>query len=384
MKLWIEHAHSDVRAHQNVGAHQSLTQSGDQVCGDVVRTFQTEEQFFVILASAPRDAGEAKVVQVADSAAEMLEHGTPLDAVVETVLSALPDGERVSFTILQVLYGPSGECQAWLAECDVPPLFLIRDCQVLTLPTVEHAFGGRQVRTSHFSLQEGDYAAMVSRGYLHPQGWGWNWNDVAVAVRRLCAVCCDPGELMGAMVRTFRRLNPEVPRESVCVVTVCVRPMRTATVWSGPPSDPTLDEVALDKLMAETGTRIICGGSTGQIAARLLGAELKLEPRPADAWEEVPPTSRMEGVNLVTEGAVTLGKARERLAGDVSKGTDGATRLARTLLEADKIQFIVGTAANPDHTATDAASAIPRRQTVIEDLVRALKARNKIVSVEYL
>ncbi|MCP4548512.1 MAG: hypothetical protein GY835_18810 [bacterium] len=364
LKLWIEHA------------HQSLTQTGDQVCGDIVRTFQTEEQFFVILASAPRD--------VVDSAAEMLERGTPLDAVVETVLSALPDGERISFTILQVLYGPSGECQAWLAECDVPPLFLIRDCQVVTLPTVEHTFGGRQVRMSRFSLQEEDYAAMVSRGYLHPQGWGWDWNDVAVAVRRLCAVCCDPGELMGAMVRTFRRLNPEAPRESVCVVTVYVRPIQTATVWSGPPADPALDAAALDKLMAEAGTRIICGGTTGQIATRLLGAELKLEPRPADAWEEVPPTSRMEGVSLVTEGTVTLSKARERMAGDVSRGMDGATRLARALLTADKIRFIVGTAANPDQASTDAASAIPRRRIVIEDLVQELITRNKIVFVEYL
>ena len=71
-------------------------------------------------------------------------------------------------------------------------------------------------------------------------------------------------------------------------------------------------------------------------------------------------------------------------SGDVSRGTDGATRLARTLLAADKIQFIVGTAANPDQASTDAASAIPRRRIVIEDLVQELIARNKIVSVEYL
>ncbi len=366
MKLWIEHA------------CQGLTQTDAQACDDVVRTFQTEEQFFVILASAPRD--------VVDNAADMLQRGTPFDTVVETVLADLPDDERASFAILQVVYDSSGACQAYLAEFDAPPLFLIRERQVLALPASERTVGGRTLRLSHFALQDGDYAALVSRGYLHPRGWGWDWNDVAVAARRLCAVCCDAGELVGAMVRTFRRLNPEMPRESVSVVATSVRPIQTATVWTGPPSDPALDEVALDKLMAERGTRILCGGTTGQIAARLLGAELELEPRPQDGWSEVPPASSMEQVDMVTEGLVTLDKARERLAGakranELPRKTDGATRLARALLAADKIHFIVGMAVNPQQT--DGSDSVPLRRLLVKDIISELETY-KLVSVEYL
>jgi len=267
------------------------------------------------------------------------------------------------------------------------PLCLIRDGEVVFLPLSEEVVHGRLLRECRFRLRDGDYMVMVSQGYLRPRGWGWGWGDIAVAVRRWTDTGCDADELMGALMRTYRRLNPEAPRQDVTVVAMHVRPERRATVWTGPPADPAQDEAALDKLMAEQDVRIICGDTTAQIAARLLGAELTLEPRPEDGWAEVPPVSRLEGVSLVTEGLITLGKARERVAevkraSDLSRGEDGATRLARALLAADKIHFIVGLAVNPQQA--DDSGTLPLRRGVIEGLVRDLRARGKLVSAEYL
>jgi hypothetical protein len=391
LTLWIE------------SAHQSLAKAGQEVCGDVVRTFQTEEQFFVILASSPRNVSErrAQATLAADTAADMLEREVSFDSVVETVLSTLPDDRRLSFSILQVLASESPpECQAYVVECDAPPLFLTRGGRLVLLPVLEHVSRGHLIRQCRFSLQDGDRLVMVSQGYLRPRGWGWSWSDVAVAVRRWADTGCDADELVGALARTYRRLNPEAPRHDVTVVAMLVRPRRTATIWTGPPADPAQDETALEELMAEQGTRILCGDTTAQIAARLLGAELELEPRPeggADRghpphdkhpWAEIPPISRLEGMDLVTEGLVTLGKARERMAGvkrvrDLPKGENGATRLARALLAADRIHFVVGLAVNPAQAA-DAAGTVSLRRIVVDDLVRDLKAHNKIVSVEYL
>jgi len=84
---------------------------------------------------------------------------------------------------------------------------------------------------------------------------------------------------------------------------------------------------------------------------------------------------------------VTLGEARERIAKaqrarDLPHKEDGATRLARALLTADKIHFLVGLAVNPAQAA-DKAGIVPMRRAVVEDLMRDLKVRGKIVSVEY-
>ena len=265
---------------------------------------------------------------------------------------------------------------------------LIRGGEVAFLPLSEEIVHRRLLREYRFQLQDGDYMVMVSQGYLRPRGWGWGWADIAVAVRRWTDTGCDADELMGSLMRTYRRLNPETPRYDVTIVAMHVRPKRRATVWTGPPADPAQDEAALEALMAESGTRIICGGTTAQIAARLLGADLALEPRPEDGWGEVPPILRLEGVDLATDGLVTLSKAREHLAGagrvrDLPRGEDGATRLARALLAADRIHFVLGLAVNPAQTA-DAARTIPLRRALIDELVHDLKAKEKIVSVQYL
>ncbi len=381
LSLWIENAHQSL-----VGARPAL--APEEVCGDVVRTFQTEEQFVAILASGPQGGaeGRAKATPIANRAASMLELGASLDTVVESLLAALPNGEHVPFSILQVL----GGCRAHLVECDAPPLFLTRGGRLVLLPVLEDISHGRLVRECRFLLQDSDHMAMVSEGYIHAKGWSrrWGWRDIAISTRRWTDTGCDAEQLLGALIRTYRRLAEEEPERDVTVIAMHVRPRRSATVWSGPPADPALDRAALEKLMAEPGVRIICGDTTAQIAARLLEAELELEPRPEDGWAEVPPVLRLEGVHLVTEGLVTLGKARERMAGakrvrDLPRGEDGATRLARALLAADKIHFIVGLAVNPQQAA-DAARTIPLRQAVVEELMHDLKARGRLVSVEYL
>jgi len=356
LSLWIE------------TAHQSLPRAGETVCQDVVRTFQTEERFFALLASG------AQAGQIADRAVPLLEQGAPLDRVTETLLDSLPPGEHAPFAILQVLE----EGQAQLVECDAPPLFLVQRGQLILPPVLEEELRGRLVRTCRLRLQDGDHLALVSEGYLQRRGRGWSWAETALAVKRWTDTNCDASELLGALVRTYRRLNREPLRQEVTILAMHVRPVRTATVWTGPPADPAQDAAALARLMAEPGTRIICGDTTAQIAARLLDAPLELEPRPPEGWGEVPPTSRLAGVALVTEGLVTLRTARQRMTTGEWR-EDGATRLARALLAADRIHFIVGLAVNPQQ----AADGVPLRRAVVEGLARELRARGKVVAVEY-
>jgi hypothetical protein len=329
----------------------------------------------------------------------MLVQAVSLEAVVESVLSGLSSGEHAPFAILQVL----GGSQAHVVECDAPPLFLTRGGELVLLPVLEDVSHGRLIRTCQFPLQDGDHLAMVSEGYIHTRGWSrrWGWRDIAISTRRWTDTGCDAEQLLGALIGMAHRLaGEETPRGAggISVVAMHVRPTRTATIWTGPPADPAQDEAALHRLMAEPGTRIICGATTAQIAARLLGSELELEARPENGadrthpWAEVPPVSQLVGVDLVTEGWVTLGKARERLTGvqcvhNLPREEDGATRLARALLKADRIHFVVGLAVNPGlSTAVDTGGvhSIPLRRAVVEELIRDLQGRGRLVSVEYL
>jgi hypothetical protein len=378
LKLWVE------------SACQCLVRAGEDVCANAVRVSRAEESFFAVLVGSPRGGveGQEEATLIADKAASMLTRGMSLDTVVGTMLSLLPRGEHVPFSILQVL----GGCEACVVECDAPPLFLTHGGQLVLPPVLEEVSHDRLIRRYQSLLRDGDHIVMVSEGYLRCSGWRWGWPDVAIAVQRWGDTRCDADELLGALVRTYSRLAPEPLQEDVTVVAMYVRPERHATVWTGPPVDPAQDEAALEKLMAERDVRIVCGDTTAEIAARLLEAKLEMEPRPEDTadgehpWAEVPPTSRLEGVDLVTEGLVTLGKARERMVGaeqprDLPRQQDGATRLARALLAADKIYFVVGMAANSQQVDE---SGVPLRRSAVEGLMRDLEAHGKIVSVEYL
>jgi hypothetical protein len=167
----------------------------------------------------------------------------------------------------------------------------------------------------------------------------------------------------------------------------------SATVWSGPPAEQARDGVALERLMAESGTRVICGGTTAQVAARIMGTPLKVlwDSKGAGTEpdsEKIPPIAQLQGMGLVTEGIVTISKAIERVKGAASihelpaKG-DGATQLARILLGADKIHFIIGDAINPQQVG-DVVRGRPMRQLLLEELMLDLRARGKVVTAEHL
>jgi hypothetical protein len=346
----------------------------------MVRTFTTEDRLFVVLVSGAQ--GKEQATHVADEVIAGLRQGASPDAAAEAVLVGLRRDVHVSLSVLQVERGCEAHaCEAHVVECDAPPLFLVQGGQPVLLPVVEETVSGYLVRKCRFTLQDGDHLAMASAGFLRPRGRRWGWPDIAVAVRRWTDTGCDAEELLRALVRTHQRLNPDPPRQDFAVVAMHVRPMRTATVWTGPPVDAVQDEAVLRLLMAESGERIICGGTTAQIAARLLDAELETEPKPPGGWNEVPPTFRLEGVSLVTEGLVTLREVRDRRLEIRDRRLDGATRLARALLAADKLHFIVGLAVNPQQVDE---SGVPQRKGVVEDVMRELEARGKLVSVEYV
>ncbi len=370
MRLWVEYA------------VQQLARSGK--AREVVRTFQTEEHFHVVLVGGfpPADGAEGPALHLD----RLLQKGRTPEEAAEEVLSALPVGAYIPFSLLKIREGRWAE----LFECDAPPLFLVRREHLVLLPVEEEEQGGRLLRRCAFRLQRGDRMAVVSEGFIRARGWErrWSWQDVALTLKRLADTGGDAEELLGALVRIFLRLSEGRPEQEAALVAMYVRPVRTATVWTGPPADPRRDREALEKFWAESGRRIICGDTTAEIAARLLGAELQIEERPADGWMEVPPTSGLDGVDLVTEGLVTMRVARRRLQEaqrlqDLPRRTDGATRLACLLWEADVIRFLVGLAVNPAQTA-DAAGRVPLRRIVVEELAETLRRKGKVVRIESL
>ena len=176
---------------------------------------------------------------------------------------------------------------------------------------------------------------------------------------------------------------------------VCLRviPLTETIVMVGPPSHPEDDEKVVHRLLSATGKKACCGGTTSQIVARVTGRALTTDGL-MSMKPDVPPKGFIEGIDLVTEGVLTLQKVArylEKAAGDVSfreelmlsKDTDGATMLAKMLLSASGITFMVGLSDNPAHDAIAYSPiSLNAKIALIKEMAENLKKVGKIVHIE--
>ncbi|MGQ9517769.1 MAG: SpoIIE family protein phosphatase [Anaerolineae bacterium] len=363
----------------------------------------TPEAFLVVLSDGLGSGVKANILSTltAQIVATMVEQGASMDEVMETLAATLPECQvrKLAYATFAALRVERGR-YAYLVEYDCPPLILIRDGQVVELPAEEREIHGRRIREVRFQLNEGDYMVLVSDGYIHAgvgglYRLGWGWKNLATAVKRWAQTGGDAYSLIDALTRTCLKLYEGKPGDDATAVAMRVRPAIFVTVLTGPPRERADDRRAVEMLMQGRGYKIICGGTTAQLAARELGQELEIEWVPPSKRDKSvpqrkgsPPTARLKGVDLVTEGIITLSQTVVLLENaqsvhDLPAESDAATRLTRMLLSADFIHLIVGTAINPNQIA-DLLRGEPMRMVYVKELVRLLEQRGKRVVVHYL
>ncbi len=384
-------------------AYEALAKHGEELCGDAVRVTSTPTSFLVVLSDGLGSGVKANILSTltVQIAASMFEEGATVEEVMGTLTETLPvcQVRRLAYATFAMLRVNQGR-EAYLVEYDSPPLILIRDGQIVRLPMIEQVVHERKIREAHFTLQQGDYMVLVSDGYEHAgvgglYRLGWGWDNIAVSVKRWSGTGCDAYELTQALSRTCLKLYDQKPGDDATAVGMRVREAIKATILTGPPADKAQDKLAVQKLVEAEGIKIICGGTTAQVAARVLGKELKVQWTPPSKRERepsrkkgTPPLARLEGVDLVTEGILTLSQTIELLeacptAHNLPHDNDAATQLARILLSADEIHLLVGTAINPNQLA-DLIRGEPMRHVYIRELVREIKRRQKEITVEYI
>ncbi len=380
-------------------AWDSLCKHGEELCGDWVKVVSTDEDLIVVLSDGLGSGVKANILATltAQIAAEMLQKGASIDEVVETLVETLPECQvrhlaYATFAVLRIHRAR----EAYLAEYDCPPLLLTRAGQVVQPTMRERTVAGRKIREGQFTLELDDYLVLVSDGYIHAgvgglYRMGWGWSNIGTAVQRWAATRGDTHQLVQALRRTCLKLSKDTPGDDATAVAMWVRPQRKATVLTGPPADTARDAEAVNRLMSATGMKVICGGTTAQMTARVLGKPLRVawkQPSSRGQGRKLPPVGSLEGVDLVTEGILTLSSAVDRLRDvqtlhDLPNDQDAASQLVRVLLGADQIHFIVGDAINPQQLA-DVVRGVPMRQIYLDELIEKLRERNKAVTVERL
>ncbi len=373
---------------------RSLNKAGEELCGDRVILINGPGHVTAVLSDGLGSGVKANILATLTGkiAVTMLENGASIDEVVETVGRTLPvcrirNLAYATFTIIQVFE----DGKVYLAEFDNPAVFYLHNKRVTEIPRHSRQIAGRTVQEAHFIVENGDYLVAVSDGVEHAGvgavlNLGWQWPHIAQYLERQAQADPTAETIGGCLLETCSDLYAGRPGDDASVVALRVRLPRHLTVAIGPPQDPRDDGVLVNTLMERPGKKAVCGGTTASIVARQLNRELTVDLD--NLSDNVPPMGRIQGLNLVTEGIITVSRALAQLRRkepplQAADKADGATRLSQMLLEADDICFLVGRAINPAHQNPDLPQELALKQQVISDLAAHLLGMGKKVVVHH-
>jgi hypothetical protein len=121
--------------------------------------------------------------------------------------------------------------------------------------------------------------------------------------------------------------------------------LMNALMLIGPPADIAKDKKVATEVASFSGFKLACGGSTTRMLAREWAKPMQVHW--SEALPGVPPSATVPGLDLSTEGFITLKEVREILADQKPFSNNPASKLAAMLLSSQYVEIHVGTAINP-------------------------------------
>ena len=373
---------------------KQLQKHGEELCGDNVDIARQADCVALALSDGLGSGVKANILSILTTRIVMhlMENQLSLGDVVQTLSETLPVCEVRKLAYSTFAIGQFfSEGNARVVEFDTPSVILLRQRKSIPVPYEEREIEGKTIRDSELKLEIGDWVVFVSDGVLnagigglYPLGWGAD--QVARFLEEHCHPDLTAQQLANKLAQAVWDLYCSKPGDVVSVVVIKVRHKLLATVLTGPPAEKNADEKVVAKFTQRPGLLAVCGGTTAKIVARYLGGK-SLEVDLATMKPDVPPLARLEGVDLTTEGILTLTKTNDLLRSGADKetvkfGTDGASSLIRLCLDVDHIHFIVGRSVNPAHQNPDLPGQLGMKLAVVRGIAEELRNRGKEVTIE--
>lgn len=379
---------------------KSINHEGEQLCGDHVDIIeQNENSTVIVLADGLGSGVKASILSTLTSKiiSTMMAEGLPLEECVATIAATLPicsvRGVAYStFTIVHLIDNTTAE----LIQYDNPHIILLRDFENYEYPRTELNIDGKKIYKSMVKLQENDIFIAMSDGCSHAgigiaYNFGWKREDIADFMKTVAIAGYTAKTLSTMLVDECNKQYGYHPGDDTTACVIKVRRREPMNLLFGPPRNRDDCDRMMSLFFSKEGKHIICGGTTSSIAAKYLGKPL----RASLSFEssDVPPIATIEGVDLVTEGVITINKVIEYAKDALGSNElyeqwgfarDGASMICRLLFEeATDINFFVGRAVNPAHQNPDLPINFNIKMNLVEELSACLKQMGKRVKLSY-
>lgn len=379
---------------------KSLNKMGEELCGDKVEILKTEDSDIVILADGMGSGVKANILATLASKilGTMFLEGEPIEEAVETLASTLPickvRGISYStFSILQIFH--SGD--AYLVEFDNPGCIFVRNKKLMTIPDNIREISGRKIREYRFKVQTDDCFVLMSDGTIYAGvgellNFGWTWESMADYTLKCVKETKSAARIASMLSQACDDLYQQRPGDDTTVAVARVIERRLVNLFSGPPENKEDDARLMADFMASEGKKVVCGGTSSKIVANYLHKEITNND---DGIKAVPPTANIAGMDLVTEGVLTMSHAYKLLRrfdeGDIDAdffdaldADNGGAALARILLEeCTELNMYIGRASNEANHEGKALFDISVRKNLVLQLKEVMEHLGKQINITY-
>ncbi|MDR3378371.1 MAG: SpoIIE family protein phosphatase [Verrucomicrobiae bacterium] len=373
--------------------HYQQAKHGQVVAGDIFlsRKIKAEGRVITVLSDGLGSGVKAGVLAnlTATMALRYTMAFVDVRQSAKTIMDTLPVCEvrKISYSTFTIVdLDEDGKTR--VIEHGNPPLLLLRGQSPVPIERVSltlEAWKDRVIHYSEFDTQLGDrivfYSDGVSQSGLGRVGLplGWGSERVTQFVQRQIAAENEisAGELAHQVVGEALVNDRQAAQDDISCGVIYYRRPRRLLVITGPPFNRERDGELADLAQTFDGRKVICGGTTAGIVSRLLGRKVTMNLAQLDPG--IPPAAVMEGVDLVTEGTVTLARVAEILErGNAAEMTrkNPATDLISLMLQSDIVEFMVGTRINEAHQDPNVPVELDLRRNIVRKIARLLETRH--------
>lgn len=383
-------------------AWKSLNKHQEELCGDKVEILKTENSDIMILADGMGSGVKANILATltAKILGTMLCEGAEIESCVETVAKTLPicqvrNVAYATFSILQIFHNGF----AHLIEYDNPPCVFIRNKKIIKYPYEEMETEGKKIREYCFRVQQNDCFVLMSDGVIYAGTGeilnlrGWTWRAMAEYTLECTKKTLSASRLAALLSQACDDLYMQKPGDDTTVAVARIIERRAVNIFTGPPLRMEDDERLMYDFMHTEGKKIVSGGASANIAARILHKNIVTKVNYSNP--DIPPTAVIEGLDLVTEGVLTLGRTLKLLKRYINDEFDteffddldadnGASKLAKILIEeCTELNLFVGTSVNEIHQNSELSFDLSLRMNLVKQLRSAAEKMGKKVTVMY-
>ena len=361
----------------------SLIKHGEELCGDCVEMASNADESTLVLADGLGSGVKANILS--------------LEECVSTISQTLPvcNVRKLAystFTIIKV----NNNLDVSIIQFDNPKVILLRDGKSVDYEVQSKQIADKKITETHFKAQIGDMLIAMSDGAIYAgvgscMNFGWELENIIEYAEEHYKHDMSAKMMAVTIAEACRDLYDDKPGDDTTIAAVRIRERMTVNVAIGPPADKNDDEKMLGIFFSMEGKKVVCGGTTSTIVSRYLGKPVTTDLNYSDP--SIPPTGHIDGVDLVTEGVITMGRVLEiarmyNSASDFSSQwrnkTDGASKICKILFEdATDVNFFVGRARNPAHQNPQLPLDLSLKLRLIEELKKCLESMGKSAKILY-